>query len=261
MSLDQPTDFVKHQTATMDAFLDGQLHVSQPRHGFRAGLDSVILGASVAPDSPALLDLGAGVGVAAMVALAHRPARRAMLADTDAESVALARHNLAANGMAERAEAVALDVTAKGAVREAAGLVHEGYASVIANPPYFAAGKGTEASHSGRAAARHAEADELDLWVRTAVAHAAPGGEVIFIHRAEALPALLAAFGARLGAITVLPLAPRAGEAANRIVIRGIKGSRAPLRLLAARALHGGEGRGFSSEFEAIFRGKATLVW
>ena len=72
MSLDQPKDFVKHQTLTRDAFLGGRITVSQPRHGFRAGLDSVLLGAAIAADSTALLDLGCGVGTAALVALAHK---------------------------------------------------------------------------------------------------------------------------------------------------------------------------------------------
>ena len=48
MSLDQPKAFVKHQTVTRDAFLGGRLTLSQPSHGFRAGLDSVLLGAAVA---------------------------------------------------------------------------------------------------------------------------------------------------------------------------------------------------------------------
>ena len=74
MSLDQPNAFVKHQTPTRDAFLGGRITVSQPRHGFRAGLDSVLLGAAVASGSTSLLDLGCGVGTAALVALAHNPA-------------------------------------------------------------------------------------------------------------------------------------------------------------------------------------------
>jgi len=261
MSLDQPTGFVKHQTATSDAFLDGRLNVSQPAKGFRAGLDSVVLGAAVAPGGGALLDLGAGVGVAAMVALAHDSGRRAVLVERDGECVELARRNLAVNGFDLRAEVLELDVTARGGAREAAGLAREAFDTVIANPPYFNAGEGTEARHSGRAAARHVEAEALDAWLRAAAAHAAPAGEVIFIHRAEALPALLAAFGARLGALTVLPLAPRPGEPASRVLVRGIKGSRAPLRLLAARALHAGAGRAFAEEFEAIFRGRGLLVW
>jgi tRNA1(Val) A37 N6-methylase TrmN6 len=84
---------------------------------------------------------------------------------------------------------------------------------------------------------------------------------VIFIHTAEALPALLAAMQARFGAITVLPLIPREGEAAHRILVRGIKGSRAPLTLLASRALHTPGGRQFRPEFDAIFRGQDRLHW
>src|SRR5690606_37947746 len=67
MSLDQPNPFVKHQTITRDAFLGGKLIVSQPSHGFRAGLDSVLLGAAIPRGTNNLLDLGAGVGTASLV--------------------------------------------------------------------------------------------------------------------------------------------------------------------------------------------------
>ena len=71
---------------------------------------------------------------------------------------------------------------------------------------------------------------------------------------------LLAAFAQRFGAITVLPLSPRPEAPASRVLIRGIKGSRAPLTLLSTRALHD-EGRAFTPAFDAIFRGTARLVW
>src|SRR5690606_27536905 len=74
MSLDQASKIVKQQTLTRDAFLGGRLIVSQPGNGFRAGMDSVLLGAAVSPKSNSLLDLGAGAGTASLVALAHNPA-------------------------------------------------------------------------------------------------------------------------------------------------------------------------------------------
>ena len=104
-------------------------------------------------------------------------------------------------------------------------------------------------------------AETLDLWVKAAASHAAPGGEAIFIHIPERLSDLLASFTARFGAITVLPLTPHEGEAAHRVLIRGIKASRAPFTLLASRPLHTAAGRTFRPEFEAIFRGTARLVW
>ena len=72
---------------------------------------------------------------------------------------------------------------------------------------------------------------------------------------------MLKSFAARFGAITILPLTPREGEPSHRILIRGIKGSRAPLTLLASRVLHTPAGRTFRPEFDAIFRGRDRLHW
>lgn len=258
MSLAETTTIVKRAQVTHDAFLGGRLTVAQPAKGFRAGLDSVLLGASVGHASGDLLDLGAGAGTAALVALADHPGLSAALVESDPALAALAVDNLAANGLAARGRVLTLDITAPGRARAAAGLAADGFVSVIANPPFFSGGTGASVRGS---AARQMSAGALDLWVKTAATHAAPGGEVIFIHTAEALPILLAALQSRFGALTLLPLTPREGNPAHRILIRGIKGSRAPLTLLASRALHTPGGRQFRPEFEAIFRGQDRLHW
>lgn len=245
---------------TRDAFLGGRLAVSQPARGFRAGLDSVLLGAAVASGARRLLDLGAGVGTAALVALADRPGLEATLCEADPTAAELARSNVAANGFAERARVIEIDVGARGSERLAAGLPADAFDSVIANPPFFDPSGGTAPSPS-RSAARQMPEEALDNWLRTAAAHTAPGGEAIVVHVASALPALLTAFAGRFGAITVLPLLPRAGQPASRVLVRGIKGSRAPFTLLAGRALHVDTGRDFRPEFDALFRGEGRLVW
>lgn len=260
MSLDEPTDLVKQQTLTRDAFLGGRLIVTQPERGFRAGLDSVLLGAAVGAGARTLLDLGAGVGTAALVALADVPMLSATLVEADPEMLGLAGINAATNGMAERVKLVGLDLTAPGRVRTAAGLPADHFSAVIANPPFFDPGRGSAPSPA-RADARHMDVASIDTWVKTAATHAAPNGEVIFVHTAEALPPLLAAFTQRFGAVTVLPLLPREGQPASRVLVRGTKGSRAPFRLLAARVLHEADGRQFRPEFDAIFRGSARLIW
>jgi tRNA1(Val) A37 N6-methylase TrmN6 len=260
MSLDHTSDLVKQQTLTRDAFLGGRLVVSQPEKGFRAGLDSVLLGASVSAGAGRLLDLGAGVGTAALVALAGVPGASATLLEIDAATAAVAALNLAANGFGERGRVLVLDVTAKGGVRAAAGLPSDHYDAVIANPPFFDPGAGSAPSRA-RATARHMPPETLDLWVKAAATHAAPEGEVVFIHAATSLPVLLPAFSSRFGAVTVLPLTPREGEPASRVLVRGIKGSRAPFTLLASRAFHEPEGRTFRPEFDVIFRGLGRLVW
>lgn len=260
MSLDQPTDFVKHQSVTRDAFLGGRLTLSQPRSGFRAGLDSVLLGAAV-PEGGTLLDLGAGVGTAGLVSLRLGRAGRADLVERDAPTAALARSNVADNGFGAVARVLELDIGAKASVRRAAGLVDNAYDIVIANPPFFAAGQGTLAPDASRADARHMAAEGLELWVRCAAASAKAGGVSIVIYPAEGLAALLAAFEGRFGGLTILPLCPRPGAPASRVLVLGRKGARAPLTLLASRALHGESGNGFGPDFDAIFRGAAPLDW
>lgn len=261
MSLDQPTPFVKHQTITRDAFLGGRLIVSQPRNGFRAGLDSVLLGAAIRPDVENLLDLGAGVGTATLVSLALNLAQRATLVERHDQTLELTRVNIAQNGFGDRAMVQAIDILEKPSVRRSAGLRDNHYDTIIANPPFFGAGQGTLAQEQSRAAARHMPGDALDIWLRCAAGAAAPGAEMIVIYPSAGLAALLAAVSARFGALTILPLLPRPGQAASRVLLRGIKGSRAPLTLLAGRALHGADGRAFAPEFDAIFRGQATLDW
>ena len=260
MSLDQPSGFVKHQSITRDAFLGGRLTLSQPGNGFRAGLDSVLLGAAVGEGRRTLLDLGCGVGTAGLAALVHQANLNATLADRNADMLALASINAEQNGLVERTTIIEADVTAKGADRLAAGIVDNGYDTVIANPPFFVDGAGTLATDSGRAGSRHMDAAALDLWIKTAASAAKSGGEIIFIYPTESLTTLLAGFEQRFGAVTMLPLSPRPGQAATRVLIRGIMGSRAPLTLLASRVLHD-EGRAFMREFDAIFRGTARLDW
>lgn len=258
MSLAHGAEIVKRPEVTHDAFLGGRLTIAQPAKGFRAGLDSVLLGAAVGSRDGDLLDLGAGVGTAALAALADRSALNGILVESDAATAEVARQNVASNGFTNRARVLTLDLTSSGRTRSAAGLKPDHFASVIANPPFFDAGT---APSPRRAAARHMSAEALDTWVKTAATHAAPGGEIIFIHVADRLPALLQGFEARFGAITVLPLIPREGEPAHRILVRGIKGSRAPLTLLASRAIHTPSGRTFGPEFEAISRGRDRLHW
>ena len=258
MSVNQPPGFVKHQESKADAFLGGKLSITQPEKGFRAGLDSVLLGASVSPRAGQLLDLGAGAGVAALCAMAHNDALSATLVENNAEMAGLARDNIAANGLSGRAHILEVSATASGAERKALGLGSDRFDVVIANPPFFEAG--TKAPDMARAAARHTDG-EVSAWVRTAVSCAHAKGEVIFIHVASTLPQLLAAFNARMGAIVVLPIVPRPGKPASRVLVRGKKGSKAAMELLGPIVLHGESGNGFSPQVDAILRGKSVLDW
>ncbi|MBF0681036.1 MAG: methyltransferase [Devosia sp.] len=235
--------------------------MSQPSHGFRAGLDSVLLGAAIGRDTRNLLDLGAGVGTASLVSLSLGLTGTATMVERHDDTAHLARRNIDENGLACRANVLGVDILEKPALRREAGLLDNYYDAIIANPPFFGAGQGTLAPNDSRADARHMPADKLETWLRCAAGAAKAGGEIIFIYPAAGLAALLAAFTPRFGAITILPLTPRPNQPASRILVRGIKGSRAPLTLLASRPLHGAEDRAFAPAFDAIFRGAGVLDW
>lgn len=258
MSVNQPPEFVKRQRQDADAFLGGKLSIAQPEKGFRAGLDSVLLGASLPQGTRQLLDLGAGAGVAALCAMAHEEGLEATMVENNAEMAMLAAANVEANSFTHRATILKISATATGAERKALGLGTDSFDVVIANPPYFDAG--THAPDPARAAARHTDG-EVSGWVRTAVSCAHAKGDVIFIHVAQALPQLLAAFNSRTGAITVLPIAPRPGMAASRVLVRGRKGSKAPMALLPPLIVHGETGSEYAEPVRSILRGETRLDW
>jgi len=257
------------QTATLptggdvtdDAFLGGALSILQPRDGYRAGLDAVMLAAAVAPDKAGpirVLDIGAGVGTAGLCVARRLPLAEVVLLEREPHLAALALENVRRNGLEDRVRVVAAAVGASAVELHAAGLAEESFSHVIANPPYHDRDAGTLAPDRSKAAAHAMGEAELEIWARFMARMSAPRGEAIVVHKAEAMYRVLAAFDPRFGAIRVLPLHPRIGAPAHRVIVAGVKGSRAPLQFLAGFVLHE-EGNGFTPAARAILRAGAPL--
>jgi tRNA1(Val) A37 N6-methylase TrmN6 len=245
--------------ATVDDFLGGRISVVQPQAGHRAGSDAVWLAAAV----PALagehvLDAGAGVGVAGLCLLARLTEVRVTAVEIDAGLCVLAATNAARNAVADRFRVVEADVTAPAKALIAKGLMREGYAQVIANPPFHVAGTVRPAPDRGRASAHVMGEGALDDWVRFLAAFAAPKGRLALIHRPESLTMLLSLLERRFGDIMVFPLFPRVGLPATRIILQGRKGSRGGLALLPGLVLHEADGR-YTEAAEAVLRSGEAL--
>jgi tRNA1(Val) A37 N6-methylase TrmN6 len=240
-----------------DAFLGGRLRLLQPRSGYRAGLDALLLAAAVPPVAR-LLDAGAGVGAAGLAAASRLPGLAVVLVEREAALARLAAENVRRNGLEERVRVVAADLTGPAADQAALGLAAGAFDHVIANPPYQDEGSGRRPGVPLRAAAREMPAGGLARWVRFLARMAAPGGGMTIIHRAAALGDLLAALEGRFGALSVLPVHPREGADATRIILSGRKGSRAPLGVRPGLVVHRPDGR-FLPAVEAILRDGASL--
>lgn len=240
-------------------FLGGRLRLRQSPRGHRSGTDAVLLVAAAPANATRLiLDIGSGVGAVALGAALFAPQASVGLVEIDPAACALARQNVAENGLAERVRVYETDLLDP-ASRRGAGLVDEQAETVLTNPPYLAAGR-VRVSPDPRRALAHVGNGGLKPWVRACLALLKPGGTFVMIHRADALAECLASAEGRLGALAILPVAPRVGEPATRILLRGTKGSKAPLALLAPLVLHETNGR-FTPLAEAIHRGDERLPW
>lgn len=236
-----------------DRLLGGRVRLRQPAAGYRVAIDPVLLAAALdAPPGARVLDLGCGAGGAALCLLARRPDLTVVGLELQPALAALARENARLNGREERFQVITGDAA------DPACLAGEAFEAVITNPPFQAAGGGHPAKRENRALAHQESSLDLAGWLRRALALLKPKGRLVLIHRADRLPALLGGLAGPAGAIAVLPLWPRRGQAAKRVILGAVKGSRAPAALLPGLVLHG-EGQGYTPEAEAILRDAAPL--
>jgi tRNA1(Val) A37 N6-methylase TrmN6 len=241
-----------------ESWLGGRLTLRQPPRGaHRAGTDAVLLAASAgARDSETVCDLGASAGAVGLAVARACPEARVMLVERDPEAASLARLNAEENGLSARVRVIEADVTAPGRERRGAGLLPDSVDLLVTNPPFFEPGRSRASPVAVRAAAHgFAEPGGLEAWLRTCADLLRPGGRLVLIHRADALPACLDALAGRFGALQVTPVQPRAEAPAIRVLVAGVRGSRAPFVLAPALVLHGPDGR-FTEQVEAMHRGE-----
>ncbi len=245
---------------TDDRLLNGRVLLRQPRRGYRAAIDPVLLAAAT-PVLPGqrVLDLGCGVGAAALCLLARVPEALVTGIEVQEELARLAAGNARRNGLEHRFGCAAADV---------AGVLPfapHSFDQVICNPPYLPAGRGEPARLAGRSRANQEGNARLRDWLAAARQALRPGGILTLIHRADRLEELLAGLaeagpaGARFGGLVVFPLWPKPGREAKRVLVQGRLGRRSPTRLAAGLLLHEADGRGTAAA-EAVLRGAAALA-
>ena len=195
---------------TEDAFLGGQLRLRQPKSGHRAGL-----------------------------AVARRvPGIRLVLVEIDEGLAALARGNAGSNAIA--AEIVALDVMSGADAFVAAGLPPDSADVVLMNPPFNDPARHRASPQRAREIAHVATAETLEGWIHAARRTLKSGGVLTMIWRADGLAEVLAALDRGFGSLAILPVHADPGSSAIRVLIRAIKGGRAPMQLHAALIINDG---------------------
>jgi tRNA1(Val) A37 N6-methylase TrmN6 len=239
---------------TEDGFLGGRLRILQPEKGYRAGIDAVFLAATIpCAMGDSVYEAGIGTGVAALCTLARCPGVHLTGIEIAARHALLCEENAKRNGFADSLRVIHADV--KEALRKdlASMPVHGSFSHAFANPPYFEDGKSTASPVLLKAQAHAFGPDDLDLWLKVLHTMVATRGTVTIVHRAETLGKLLGVMEERFGDIRIAPLYAREGTAASRVIVQGVKGSKAPMQLLPGLVLHDASSQ-FTPEAEAILR-------
>ncbi len=240
---------------TRDAFLGGKVQLWQPRRGYRAGVDHVLLAATVpAQAGQRVLELGCGVGAASLCLGARVAGLMLCGVERHPAYADLARRN------APDFEVVEADLADM-----PLDLRQRQFDHVLANPPYFDRDASIASENSARESAL-GEQTSLQVWVDIAAKRLAPKGQAHFIHRAERLPDLIRALPHDMGSIEVLPIAPRTGRAAELIILRARKSGRGAFRLNAPLVMHQGDthladGDSYVPLIRAVLRDGAALVF
>lgn len=218
---------------TQDDFLGGRLRVWQPRKGYRAGVDPVILAASIpARSGQTVLELGCGVGVASLCLSARVPGLSLTGVEMQADYAKLASRNAAEN-------AAALTVVCSDLRHLPADLRQRRFDHVIMNPPYFDRAQGTAAEDQGRDLALGGDTPLRD-WLDVGARRVGPRGYLTIIQRMARLPEVLSGLEGRLGAIIVKPIAGREGRAPDLFLLQARQEGRAPFQMAPTLIMHQG---------------------
>lgn len=239
---------------TTDTVMGGRVILRQPAEGYRVAIDPILL-AAACPAQPGetIADLGCGIGTAALCVAMRVPGTDCIGVDFQPALIDLARENASANGLQDRVQFLCGDVQ-----NPALSVYATPADQVIVNPPYLPRGSATISENPIKALANVEGHADLEAWMKAAARAVKPGGRVTFIHRADRLPELLAAFAARFGGVVTLPLHPKENAHAHRVIVSGRLGQRGPATLLPALVLHQADGA-FTAAAQRILRDGAPL--
>jgi Predicted O-methyltransferase len=199
-----------------------------------------------------VIDVGCGAGAVMLSLHARHVGLRLTGLERDPMMAELARANVARNGA--QAAVIQGDV---GDGFRVLGLHRFDWA--MSNPPFFDDPGALRVPAPAKQGAWMAD-DGLKAWTDFLLAATRDGGGVAMIHRADRLADILALLGNKAGSFVVTPIHSYADQPAKRVVVRAVRGGRAPLKLMPPLVLHDRSDAKHTAQAEAILRGEVGLV-
>jgi tRNA1(Val) A37 N6-methylase TrmN6 len=216
----------------------------------------LLAAATPARSGDRVVDLGAGVGAAGLAVARRVGGVELVLVEIDLDLAGLARGNAAANAIA--AEVVAMDVTSGAEVFAAAGLPADSVDIVLMNPPFNDFVRHRASPDREREIAHVAGAATLASWIHAGRRILKSGGVLTLIWRADGLAEVLAALDRGFGSLAILPVHGDAKMPAIRVLVRAVKGGKAPTQIHAALMLND-ESAMPNKQVQELLAGKGVL--
>ena len=259
---------------TDDSFLSGEVHLRQPRDGYRVGTDAVMLAASINIGKAAknqtskqvseqtgkkvgprkrLLDMGAGVGGISLAVSWRRADVHITAVEKDQASYDLLCHNISVNDRAEvirphLGDALALPPVLRGS-----------FDHVFANPPFHHSSDMPSRSRRRREA-HYADEAALSDWVTSALWAVKPKGRVSFIVRADRTDQMMRDLNdGGAGEVLLYPLWSYRSSPAIRMIITARAGVKGAMAVLPGLVLHHPSGA-LTSEARRVMKGEGLLL-
>lgn len=240
-----------------DEFLDGKVTLRQPKKGYRAGTDALLLAAALPMMAGKMLEVGAGVGapsicyMARMALAENKPHISAVEKFTDVAE--FARFNIEENSFKHQIELVHADIFNSAAEMEKLGLKSDGFDHVFSNPPFFDSAKGKVSNNDYKALAHSMSHNELEKWLIFMVRVLKNKCHLTLIYPMEHLYSVLKILENRVGDICIRPIFGKQDSPAVRFLLQAKKGSRSPLKMLPALILRHDDGK-VTDFAEGVFR-------
>ena len=243
---------------TSDKFLDGKILIKQPKIGYRAAMDPVLMAAAVPKITKGkILDLGAGVGVAALCYGARVPDVEIIGLELQKDYAELATKNAKLNSLDNHVKIIhgdLLNICDLNLLDFAAN----SFTQVMANPPFLVANKAISSPVNTKNIANMEGDANLSHWIDFILKMLKPKGGLTMIHRADRIDEILSLLYGRAGDITIIPLFPFAGRDAKRVIIRARKSTNGAAKLTSGLILHAENNR-YTKQTDNILRHNAGL--
>lgn len=242
--------------------------------GFRYGIDAVLLASFCAGELSGcnrdgrlgrVADLGTGNAIVPLI-LSHKlPTSKFVGIEFDEDACDRAARSIQLNGLSDRVRLVEADIKdvynsiVLDKLKEGRSDIEGAFDAVVSNPPYFRQEDGIVNPDEDLARARHESTAGLNDFLALAELLLKKNGDLYMVHRAQRMVDVLSGireFG--MEPKELLMVAPRAGEAANIILVRAVKGAGRGLTVLPE--LYVRDGDSYTDDIERIYERETVML-